>query len=776
MGWRDAAIVDERRPEGGWRSAEVVEPEQPEGGVRYQGFWNELGKAAAQSSYNVGAGLFGAIGGGTAMPGRGVQPIPEGSEDPLAFARAVKGLQEAKIAEKAGQIRQAGQEKFPAGEGGGWKGFVAQAVGQAVPYMGAAILGTAAIGPAGGFVVGYSVEGNDAYFRAKELGASEDDARFNGFMTGTINGAIESLQVSGVVNFGKYGKGAVRQIAEAARQRAWSKLAKETGKLTLKQVQHAIQEGLEETVQEAVSIAGEQRVSGEPLNVPEAGKRVGMAGLGGAAAGTAFGLLGLGAGGGGQQQATSGQRPATSGQMRQALRQWDRTEGAVQEQERQAAEERIDAEDAALAREYEDILIKSTKYEVQSTKEAETAATGGQAQATPQAVGQTEVERGEGWRGAEIVEPEATEQEKPQISQITQKEREDTEAIRSDTGRTVEEGIQQREGETIGGENIQRPEEAGAKAGGAAQREEMKLPMPKDVSIQKQKGGFYKMYHKGRKTEVFPGERFTSAAQARAWHRNELLKEGVWEEESEEDKAERKEKRRISAAAKETAQRILDNDLYKQSAEQVEKEQRHFTRGPFYISEKERAEVEHIVGPITGRPGDTKAAKMFTFEKGQGTPWDVAVMQYVGEGRSGDVVHEEAYQWDIDRFAQMVKDAVEGQDSRGVSGRALEGAETTGEPYVQYLAERYRMLAAGASAQDVDKYTTDWAESVGATAEEMADDWIGDAPKRLSEIEKITDPAKQEEALTALAESNSRGRGAGEGGACGERGTEGQRT
>ena len=381
-----------------------------------------------------------------------------------------------------------------------------------------------------------------------------------------------------------------------------------------------------------------------------------------------------------------------AGQMRRNI--------AAEADEMEAVQQvRMDAEDAGLAVEYAAILRDA------GTEAPKTAVTG----ALPPVEGQTE----------EGVDIEAPEGEKIDSGE--------GEEVRS----TKDEG---RKGET----------EKPAKA--------EKLPMPNEVSIQKQRGGLYKMFYKGRKAEVFEGERFESAMAARAVLKQRLIDQGVTEFETEEDKALRKEKRRISAAAKETAEKIKGNPLYEAAAEQVEKEQQHF-RGLFYVDPQFRSEVEDVVGRI--REGGTRAQASFTFdETAGGKGWDQAVMEYAAEGRDAyDVVHEEGYKWDINRFAEAVKEAVEGADTQGVDARILQEAEKTGEPYMMYLAEKYRMLAAGHSAEDVDRMTTDFAETYGLTTEELADEWVGEAPKRLHEIEKITDPAKQEAALEALAES-----------------------
>lgn len=180
-------------------------------------------------------------------------------------------------------------------EGGGWKGFVAASVGQAAPYMAAAVGATMMTGtPLAAFGVGYSVEGDNAYRTAIELGAPEDEAQLRRFLVGTINGAIEQMQVSRVMSFAKTGRGSAKGILKTASDRALKKALKQAGKLTYEAAKHSAAEALEEVLQETTQIASEAKYN--PKVWDQATQRIGMAGLGG-------GVVGLLLGGGGRVMA-----------------------------------------------------------------------------------------------------------------------------------------------------------------------------------------------------------------------------------------------------------------------------------------------------------------------------------------------------------------------------------------------------------------------------------------------------------------------------------------
>lgn len=253
---------------------------------RYQGFWSELGRMSVAGMMNVAVG--------------GLSTLAEASDDAIFDRAQVEDLAD-RIYDKSRS------PAFQPGKGGGAKGFVAQAIGQAGAYMAAATIATLVTGtPLGGFAVGYSVEGEQAKREALEANATMEQAEMNKFIVGTINGAIEAMQVTGVIKLGKSGSESFRALTSAVRQRAWSKVAKIGKDLTYRQLENALQEAIEEALQETTSIVMQERVAPGEITGQEAVKRIGIAAAAGAVIGPIFGTAGaiVGGGAGAGQAAT----------------------------------------------------------------------------------------------------------------------------------------------------------------------------------------------------------------------------------------------------------------------------------------------------------------------------------------------------------------------------------------------------------------------------------------------------------------------------------------
>jgi len=235
----------------------------------YTGFWNELGRNTVGGSLNVASGLIGT----------------------LASASEGAIWDKDKLEEWANSIHKlSSKPAFTASKEGGWKGFVAASVGQAFPYMAASTAAVITTGqPYAAFAVGFSVEGDNAYRTALANGASEEEAQLNRFVVGTINGAIEQLQVSQLLKFAKVGSGSIKAISKAAQDRAMKKILAAGSKLTLNSLHHFSREALEETLQEFTSIAAEAEQNPDAWLF--ATDRILKAGLGGGVVGL---LLGTG--------------------------------------------------------------------------------------------------------------------------------------------------------------------------------------------------------------------------------------------------------------------------------------------------------------------------------------------------------------------------------------------------------------------------------------------------------------------------------------------------
>lgn len=266
---------------------ETEPPEKPTLPPReFRGTIDEFVRALGRGTLNVGSGL-----------------LSQFAEIGQASIFDVDRINE--LAEKAREISQ--KPKFQPGTDGGVKGFIANAVGDAIPFMAGTVAATIVGGPAAGFGVAYSVEGKNAYFDALEAGASQEQAEIEGMVVGSINAALELLQVERVIKFAKVGKGSVKEIAKAAKKKALKKVLAATGKFGKEALKTSITEGVQEALQETTSVLAPGITGRELPTVKEAAKRIGQAGLGGAVAGPILG------GAGAITQAVATAQPPTVG-------------------------------------------------------------------------------------------------------------------------------------------------------------------------------------------------------------------------------------------------------------------------------------------------------------------------------------------------------------------------------------------------------------------------------------------------------------------------------
>ena len=193
-------------------------------------------------------------------------------------------------AEKAREISR--KPKFQPGTDGGVRGFVANAVGDALPFMAGTIAATLVAGPVAGFSVAYAVEGRNAYFDALDAGASEEDAELEGFVVGSINAALELLQIKRVIKFAKSGKGTIGNIVQLAKAKSFANLKRAGKALGKEALNLAITEGVQEALQETVSTLAPALTGRDLPEFNDAIKRIGMAFVGGAVAGPILGGAG----------------------------------------------------------------------------------------------------------------------------------------------------------------------------------------------------------------------------------------------------------------------------------------------------------------------------------------------------------------------------------------------------------------------------------------------------------------------------------------------------
>lgn len=132
--------------------------------------------------------------------------------------------------------------------------WVANVVGQALPYMGSAMTGHAGFGLLGSAGVGFAVEGQDAYEAAKKRGATEGQANLERGIVGGINASIEALQMGRLFKFAGKGKHTFKAFRKLAAQKAFGKMAQEGVRFGKDILINSIEEAAEEFLQEGVSL------------------------------------------------------------------------------------------------------------------------------------------------------------------------------------------------------------------------------------------------------------------------------------------------------------------------------------------------------------------------------------------------------------------------------------------------------------------------------------------------------------------------------------------
>lgn len=156
-----------------------------------------------------------------------------------------------KTAKRRMTIAQKAFEKTHRGTAA-WAG---RALGEAVPYMATALAGGITIGPIGAGLVGFSIEGGQAYESAKKSGATEEQAQIERGIVGSINAVIEGIQIGRLMKFQTAGRHSIKGLVALAKKKAYGKMAKEGVKFSGRILKHSLEEGLEELLQEGVSFA-----------------------------------------------------------------------------------------------------------------------------------------------------------------------------------------------------------------------------------------------------------------------------------------------------------------------------------------------------------------------------------------------------------------------------------------------------------------------------------------------------------------------------------------
>lgn len=205
------------------------------------GFFETFGKSVVRGFLNVGKGLV-----GTAE--EAIELIP--------------GVEEENFLTKVRANIAAEEEKFEVTPDNALE-WGASIIGEALPYMGAAMVGGMYWGPVGAAGVAFSVEGQEAYDNAKKRGATETQANLERGVVGSINATIEALQISKVLKFADKGKFTFKAFKKAAQEKAWKKMAELGGQFGKDALMNSIEEAFEESLQQGVQIVAPALIEGK---------------------------------------------------------------------------------------------------------------------------------------------------------------------------------------------------------------------------------------------------------------------------------------------------------------------------------------------------------------------------------------------------------------------------------------------------------------------------------------------------------------------------------
>lgn len=258
---------------------------------RYRGFLDELGVSLESGGETAVGGVLGTVGQGLRTLARNEVFWPLTRLAPLQ--RQASGIDiQGRDLDKWAQTIYEDTQRWQAqpGAGGGLAGFIANAAGRTVPYFAVATVAGIVGGPGATWAVTAAIEGDSAYRDAISQGATEEEAQLERIIVGSVNGVIEMAQVGEVLKMGQGASAvALKEFKDAVAERAWKKVAKATGKLSLNQLVMAVNEGAEEVAQEWVGAGAARIIHDQPME--DMGYRTGMAFAGGVVGG---GLLGGG--------------------------------------------------------------------------------------------------------------------------------------------------------------------------------------------------------------------------------------------------------------------------------------------------------------------------------------------------------------------------------------------------------------------------------------------------------------------------------------------------
>jgi len=240
-------------------------------------FLKEFSRGIPRGFLKVAEGLTGTIGSAVGL-------IPGLDSLEAGFERAEDNIESA-------------AEKWAPQQGGfgAWAGSI---LGEALPYTASAMAGGAVAGLGGAAAVAFSVSGDEAYDNARDAGASEGKARAEQLIVGSLNAVIEAAQIGRIFKFGKAGKTSIKNMVRIARNKGVkAAMLAEGGKFTGEMARSAVENALEEMLQEGVTLAAPAilRDGGYPTKPDgspdwlQMGERIAGAGMAGGFTGAVLG-------------------------------------------------------------------------------------------------------------------------------------------------------------------------------------------------------------------------------------------------------------------------------------------------------------------------------------------------------------------------------------------------------------------------------------------------------------------------------------------------------
>ncbi|NOQ21596.1 MAG: hypothetical protein GQ565_02950 [Candidatus Aegiribacteria sp.] len=165
---------------------------------------------------------------------------------------------------------------------GGALGMLTNIVGETIPQFGLSVVASILGGPAGVVSVSAMAGGEEVYQNLIDLGVDPGKANTARWVTAPIIGLVEKWQIDGILKISN--KAAVKKLVQAARERAFKKMALIGADISFEAAIKATGDGLQEVLQEGTVIGAEVAL-GRELDLRADATRLGASFMGGVVVG-----------------------------------------------------------------------------------------------------------------------------------------------------------------------------------------------------------------------------------------------------------------------------------------------------------------------------------------------------------------------------------------------------------------------------------------------------------------------------------------------------------